>query len=34
VISKSIYEECMKMRNNLKIDWIDWLPGSTGRPST
>jgi hypothetical protein len=23
VISKSIYEECMKMRNNLKIDWID-----------
>jgi hypothetical protein len=24
MISKSIYEECKKRRNNLRIDWIDY----------
>ena len=24
MISKSIYEECKKRRNNFRIDWIDY----------
>ena len=32
MISKSIYEECNKRRNNLRIDWIDYQEAFDGVP--
>jgi len=32
MISKSIYEECKKRRNNLRIDWIEYQEAFDGVP--
>lgn len=32
MISKSIYEECKKRKNNLGIDWIDYQEAIDGVP--